>query len=286
MNLNLDTRQQNDETSSENVAFVHRPPNHIEMEELRLVLSTFRDGTGMLNLKNVSGTLPGWRDFERSVAAIFKGESQESKFLFDVLIPSSSGDHFYGISCKMRGELKTRFRTGRVTMELSNASKAFQSRLEGAGISRRDFEQRPAEVGEVVIGLVEEWKEAASTNIGGIIDVDKSSHLCLLYDKGLGDYQLYWYGMGLPNPKDLSWEYYRRRNTDKGHIRATDTVGRVLFEYYPDSGGQLKYFPLAESAIWQSNVFQLEKVPLDSEDLILITKARAYFPSLWPRRSD
>ena len=32
-----------------------------------------------------SSTLPGWRDFERSVALAFGGQAQESKAIFDVL---------------------------------------------------------------------------------------------------------------------------------------------------------------------------------------------------------
>ena len=52
---------------------------------------------------------PGWRDFERAVAAALggappKGEAQEGKNVFDVAVPTGSG-LYKGISCKMRGEL-------------------------------------------------------------------------------------------------------------------------------------------------------------------------------------
>ncbi len=78
--------------------FVHRPPRHAEFEMFRLILSTYQDGSGMLVRKG-GGTLPGWRDFERSVASAFNGEGQENKFIFDVLIKHPASSTHYGISC-------------------------------------------------------------------------------------------------------------------------------------------------------------------------------------------
>src|SRR5690348_17258987 len=66
---------------------VRRPisPTPPQIEKLRLILSTYQDGTGMLisNGRN----LPGWRDFERAVAIAFNGKAQESKHVFDVIVP-------------------------------------------------------------------------------------------------------------------------------------------------------------------------------------------------------
>lgn len=63
-----------------------------DLAKLRLVLSTYQDGTGMLAASN-GRTLPGWRDFERAVAGVFAGESQESKYVFDVVLsnPDQNG---------------------------------------------------------------------------------------------------------------------------------------------------------------------------------------------------
>ncbi len=49
--------------------FIERPPTKSEFERLRLILSTYQDGTGM----EAKGTLPGWRDFERAIEATFHG---------------------------------------------------------------------------------------------------------------------------------------------------------------------------------------------------------------------
>jgi len=103
-------------------ALVDRPPTEREVERLRLILSTYQDGTGMLQVEN-SMTLPGWRDFERAVALAFNGEAQESKAIFDVLLSREDRpDVKYGLSCKMRRELNKIERTGRVSLELSTPS--------------------------------------------------------------------------------------------------------------------------------------------------------------------
>ena len=84
-------------------------PQHVE--QLRLILSTFQDGSGQQALKppQIDASLPGWRDFERATALAFSGHPQESKFIFDVLV-SDSGiqNQYYGISCKMRSSLSTK----------------------------------------------------------------------------------------------------------------------------------------------------------------------------------
>jgi hypothetical protein len=58
----------------------YRPPmpTFEHLERLRLILSTYQDGTGMIATPG-GMTLPGWRDFERAVAAVFGGVAQESK---------------------------------------------------------------------------------------------------------------------------------------------------------------------------------------------------------------
>ena len=85
-------------------------------------------------------TLPGWRDFERAVALAFGGVAQESKAIFDVLIPSGEGPNItYGLSCKMRRELNKIERTGRVSIELSNSAKKFWDYLGVKGIDQANY---------------------------------------------------------------------------------------------------------------------------------------------------
>jgi hypothetical protein len=125
------------------VAFVDRNPTPKEIERLRLILSTYQDGTGMLPDKYNKGmTLPGWRDFERAVALAFDGEAPENKAVFDVLLTDSDTPQVkYGISCKMRGELNRIDRDGRVTIELSNSASKFWRHLKTRGIDQRDYQE-------------------------------------------------------------------------------------------------------------------------------------------------
>ena len=107
------------------IAFAERPPTNHEVERFRLILSTYQDGTGMLATGH-GRTLPGWRDFERSVALAFNGHASESKDIFDVRLPDQNiAGVSYGISCKMRRELNRIDKDGRVTIELSNSAKKF-----------------------------------------------------------------------------------------------------------------------------------------------------------------
>ena len=115
-------------------AFADRPPTEREVERLRLILSTYQDGTGMLQAES-GMTLPGWRDFERAVALAFGGIAQESKAIFDVLLRAGEGPNTkYGLSCKMRRELNKIERTGRVSIELSNSAKKFWDYIRTKGI--------------------------------------------------------------------------------------------------------------------------------------------------------
>ncbi len=114
--------------------FVDRPPTDCEVEKIGLILSTYQDGTGMLRLKDGTN-LPGWRDFERSVAFALDGITLESKAVFDVIL-SRSDDRTskFGLSCKMRRELGRIERDGRVNIEASNSSGAFWDHLAAVGI--------------------------------------------------------------------------------------------------------------------------------------------------------
>ncbi|MCC8991901.1 MAG: helix-turn-helix domain-containing protein, partial [Streptococcus sp.] len=132
-----------------------------EVERIRLILSTYQDGTGMLAHKE-GLTLPGWRDFERAVALALGGEAQESKYIFDVLLPSAKENIKCGVSCKMRRELNRLDRDGRVTIEISNSAGKFWDYLNDQGINQSNYKQRPAEVGNALLNLVEQWYQSVS----------------------------------------------------------------------------------------------------------------------------
>lgn len=258
------------------IPFIDRQPTPSEIEKFRLILSTYQDGSGMLKRKN--HTLPGWRDYERAVAAAFDGKALESKWIYDVILSRSEQAVQYGISCKMRGLLRDVGRIGRVTIELSNASGEFWDSIRTYGITQEDYNSHPDIVGATLIRVVEGWHTNVGIENEGTIDNLMSFFLVLQWDEISGRYQLFQYPVDLPEPSLLRWEVKGRR------LIGYDETG-ILLEWYGFSGGQLKYYPLAQSASWKSHIFQLEPLPEELESGLQY-KAALYFPELWKRSNE
>jgi hypothetical protein len=258
------------------VPFGDRPPTKDELERFRLILSTYQDGSGML--PNAGATLRGWRDFERSVAAAFNGIAPESKGIFDVRLADPNNIGVYcGVSCKMRGEYRRLEKYGRVTIELSNSYGKFWDALASIGLNQTNYKRKPTEVGAKLLGLVHEWHEELGIASGGEIDLARSCHLSLSWNPR-GEYQLHQFDLSLPDPATLTWEFPLVRGAVGRSLRGRDATG-LLFEWYGESGGQLKYYPLIANATWQSPVFTLE--PLVVGDYGIRKKAEVYFPERW-----
>ncbi len=231
-------------------------------------------------------SLPGWRDFERAIAEAFDGINQENKSVFDVLISDQNDQATkYGISCKMRQELRRVERDGLVTIELSNSVKAFKSHLAQHGLPENRYKSHSYKVGVNLVQLVESWKDSARIGHGSNIDLAKSCYLSLQYDLKNGNYQLFWFSAKLPDPTKLKWSYpqitKKGISTHANHLNGDNESGVRVFEWYSESGGQLKYYPQASTAIWKSNPFQLEKLTNALEGSVLRSKAKAYFPQKW-----
>ena len=145
--------------------------------------------SGMLTMKDV--TLPGWRDFERTVAAVFGGANLESKFIYDVLMEMGQGRDPIGISCKMRGTLREVQRKNHVTIELSNASGEFWDSIKEIGLTQESYEEYPDQIGSLLIEIVEGWHSSVGIETGGTIDTTRSFFLTLQWNKTSGLYQLF-----------------------------------------------------------------------------------------------
>jgi hypothetical protein len=257
------------------VIFAHKPPIDQEVEKLRLILSTFQDGTGQLAVAN-NMTLPGWRDFERSVALAFDGIAQESKAIFDVVLPDPDDQATgYGLSCKMRNTLSFLDQTGRVTIEVSNSAGKFWDALVPAGITMDNLGSDDKLTGRILIELVESWHLGVFLSNRNI-DRERSFYLALQYSSKSGYYQLFQFSLDLPNPEELEWRWKGRRLVG---IEAGES--KPIIEWYGYSGGQLKYYPFADSAIWQSQRFQLEPLSNVAYTHPILRKAAEYFPHLW-----
>lgn len=275
------------------VAFIDRPATDRELERLRLVSSTFRDGSGMLMAGGNS--LPGWRDYERALAAVLGGTAVESKAVFDVLVPSASGSReILGLSVKSkqlsrRGALADLGAAGRVYMELANSPAKLWTAVQAAGASKADFlaQQNADMVGTALLNTVKSWRlqqQSQQAALGKTLLIDRSVYLVLSYSApargtlrhGERDYQ--WHSFDMNYPDGLEWKYKGRRLTadDPAH------PGECLFDWYAESGGQLKYYPRAQYARFSSPPFYLEEPPVVS----LLRKAEAYWPTLWAAATD
>lgn len=277
-------------------------PTPQQVEQLRLILSTFQDGSGQQTLKppQVDASLPGWRDFERATALAFSGHPQESKFIFDVLVPDPGIENqYYGISCKMRGtlpvekvdakkakeieEVRPEEDPTRALMELSNSSGKFWDELREYNLDQKNYRQQPEVVGRRIIELVERWHQQLTPPKGGTINLDKSFYLVLSWNEQ-GWYQLHQFSLKLPDPKLIHWSFppgkpKKDQTVPEGkRLRGEDQHGK-LFEWYGESGGQLKYSPLFSTAVWRSDRFQLE--PLPEGRYGLRYKVEDYFPEKW-----
>ena len=228
-------------------------------------------------------TLPGWRDFERAVASALNGIAQESKNIYDVYLPEPEViSQYVGVSCKMRSELNRIRRDGRVTIELSNSAGKFWTRLGELDINQTNYKTRPSDVGRALLMLVRSWHEAVSISNGGNVDTERSFYLSLSWSRD-ARYQLHQFPIHLPDPDSLRW-YFPGQGGELGRcLKGDDDTGTII-EWYGESGGQLKYYPLARNAVWQSDVFTLE--PLTPGEYGIAKKAEVYFPEKWGAAND
>jgi hypothetical protein len=205
---------------------------------------------------------------------VLEGSTGEDKGIFDVSVPVPNAKPF-GVSCKMAGPgLKSDPKTA--FMELSNSAKKFEDDFLSKGY---DWVNEPARAGAAVVDLVMSWHAEVSAST----DLAHSKYLLLTHSTDWEQYKLSVFDLDLKrvDPSDLRWEMRHHRGTGKpnsvvGVWDRGDTSHR-LWEFYPLSGGQLKYSPLWEWATWQSDWFKLEQPPQHD----LRTKAQQYFPELW-----
>ncbi|MCB9450160.1 MAG: helix-turn-helix transcriptional regulator [Anaerolineaceae bacterium] len=287
LNDHLDVLIESESVPMTDLPFIDRPPTEKEIERLRLILSTYQDGTGMIKAQS-DRTLPGWRDFERACALTFNGTAVENKFFVDVIFPlESQPPTFYGIDCKMRRELRSLENRGIIYIEVTNAAKLLWSHLASRGVTEANFRDEPEAAGKGLIDAVETLKRTSSTAYpDGLINLERSSYFVLLWDTN-GDYQLFQLPLRLPAPEDLRWTCFigsRADGTETTRLVGETDAG-ILYEWYGESGGQFKYYPPVSAAVWQSERFRLEPLPAGVEQGIL-AKTRAYFPALWDAASE
>lgn len=248
--------------------FRDRPLSKDELETLRLVLSTYRDGSGQ-NQTNV-GSMPGFRDFERGLSSIVGGTAAENKGVFDIIRPVP-GERGFGVSCKMARFAPAAQQAAFV--ELSNAAAKFRAHLLSLQIN---WVTEPGLAGPALIELVTSWHQADANALN--LDLQASKYAVLSRSSNWSEFQLSAYPLDLYrfNPiGDIEWESTKSRID--GFV---DIDGRrhLLWQWYPNSGGQLKWWPPLAWADWATSRFTLEQPPI----VLPTERAREYFSKLWP----
>ncbi len=188
----------------------------------------------------------------------------------------------------MRRTLDITDKTGRVTLELSNSSSEFWDELRQHGLNHENYKNQPELVGILLIHLVNKWHTSANLDYGTVVDLQKSFYLVLSWNK-TGWYQLFQFPIKLPDPDNLTWNFPVRKKLVTSYqvddfkamiLHGNDTTC-TLFEWYGESGGQQKYYPTIDNAIWSSPRFQLETLPKNDSGYGILAKAAACFPQLW-----
>lgn len=212
--------------------------------------------------------MPGFRDFERALAAVLHASAPENKGVFDVIAPDNPLP--YGISCKMS---KTQPAARQSSfMELSNSAAKFRAHLLDLQIH---WATEPTLAGPALIDLVESWHLALASEI----DIAASKYAVLSHNAAWKKFQLLCFPLDLKvaKPKgDVEWA--AEGAALNGYI---DDDGRRhrLWQVYMNSGGQMKYYPLLKWADWFTAEFEFEQPPLGS----LRQRGAEYFPGLWPK---
>jgi hypothetical protein len=271
--------------------FVHRDPTVDETERLRLAFSTFRDGSGMLKDKVGGGTWPGWRDFERAIAAVLGGDATEDKQVFDVLVPCSAApNQDYGISVKSHIREPSLKKQDRVYIELSNANATFWDQLVISGIPRSEYGIINADnVGNCLLSTVTSWCAATPSehlkSTKRHLILKDSIYLSISCDKGApGQPRVYhMHSFGINFPPGIKWSYLIRPSAKKPpklpslHGYDPSNPLEKLFSWHPSSGGQLKWYPRTTTCLYSSAPFSLQPTKV----VDVTQRAARCFPKEW-----
>ena len=265
--------------------FATKSPSEKDENKLRLLLSTFRDGSGNEKEKDGS-TRANWREIERCMTELLDGVGSENKSIFDVIAcDENHSGTAYGFSIKSKMLSKTRFEklnsTSRVYMEIANSPAKFWNaiKLEHA-LTEVDFrnQQFAQEIGGTILQTVMKWHEEGKTrfesnNPGKILDLEKSCHICVSYSDNIPDkrkYQLHSFDLMFP-PK-IIWKY-KSSKCLTGYD--SEYPNEALIDWFALSGGQLKYYPKGTAGRYKTKVFHL----LKPKHLTLLDKAKINFPN-------
>jgi hypothetical protein len=234
------------------------------------MIATFGDGSG--NHREADGSSrAGWRELERIFAEFLTGKKHsEDKHVFDVIAADwDNAETSYGLSVKSKiikgpRSIFSLYETPRAYLEIANSpAKMWQSITSKTGFSAEHF--NPANgnaqrIGDALIDTIQDWKIIAKTEFERThpdqkLDLSKSIYLTLSFSEYLDnswDVHICSFPMNFPK---IQWTYSSDRC-----LSANDPTdpGQRLIDWYPNSGGQLKYYPLFSGALYSSSIMKIK----------------------------
>ena len=258
----------------EKMPFIDRNPTPSEELFIQALMSSFSDGSGWETDPDGTSRI-GWRQIERMLSIFFSGRSHiEDKDVFDLIVKYwSDPKKSVGISVKSKilGEKKQIFRENndpRLYMELSNSmAKFWQEINRKLSLDESCFRAKThaQQIGDCVLNLVSCWhieRKTALSDVGGNLDLPLSRFVSVSFSDWSAEtgrsFQVHSFDLSFPKVK---WHY----SSDKC-LRGIDPNNNHLFDWYGLSGGQLKYYPDSNAALYQSKIIELKR--LASNDIV------------------
>jgi hypothetical protein len=269
------------------LAFATRNPTSSEVEILRHMLATFRDGSGNQRDDGLS-THADWRQVERCFAELLGGDGGEDKSIFDVIAQDEKNPStVYGFSIKSKALSINDFNKlangGRVYMEIANSPAKFWAEINQLhNLTEESFrrQEKPSEIGNTVLNKVMRWHEDGKnsndeSNGSTKLDLENSCYLCITSSKeAINSRKHQVHAFPLKYPRGINWKY-KSSSCLSGYD--PDEPDKVLVDWYGVSGGQLKYYPKTSKARFNTPVFTVPEAP---KNLSILQKALEYFPHL------
>jgi len=248
--------------------FVNRAPSADEQTFLALMVSTFTDGSG--NHRELDGrSRAGWRELERICGEFLTGKKHsEDKHVFDVIAPDwDDGKTNYGLSIKskqLKGK-KSIFNSNlaaRAYLELANSpAKMWEAITKKTGFDVQTFAQqaRPQELGNALIQTLGDWKLAAKNEFereakDKKLDIEQSVYLAISFSEYDGEsWFIHFSSFSMTFPA-VDWYY-----SSPKCLSANDPAypNERLLDWYPNSGGQLKFYPRFSEALYSGEPIRL-----------------------------
>lgn len=247
--------------------FVDRSPTSSEILWLQQAISTFNDGSG--DPTKFGDFVPNWRDYERILRQFFDGVAPEGKQIYDVFVPRQESGSWIGISVKSKkiASYKRFSKTLKAYFELANSPQKMWEGLDERGVNAGVWgdPEHADRLGSSLLDVIEVWHGLAFEQFKPpekrtctLIDTDSSRYISVSYsDPGVNQRRLFRIDSFMMKlQRAARWQYRKPTRGAIRSIQGLDEDGESLWDWYPDAGGQLKYYPRFDDSVFGTGTFE------------------------------